>query len=59
MRSSWNAVGPPCDMTGVLIRMWPYEDTETQGECYIKMEAENAKPRNAKNCWQSPEVRKT
>lgn len=52
-------MGPPCDMTGVLIRMWPYEVTETQGECYIKMEAENAKPRNAKNCWQSPEVRKT
>lgn len=59
MRSSWNAVGSPCDMTGVLIRMWPYEDTETQEERYINMEAENTKPRNAKDCWQSPEVRKT
>ena len=62
MRSQWSRMGPESNMTGVLRRRWPSEDTDTQGECHVMMEGgwsdaavSQGMPKTASN---PPEARK-
>lgn len=60
MRSQWSRMGPESNVTGVL-RRWPSEDTDTQGERHVMMEggwsdaASQGMPKTAGN---PPEARK-